>query len=141
MLRRNPSATEQMATHPLTVAVSMWGLVMGVLVLIGLTPSATIDSLPRWESFAWGAFSAAAGASILVGLFALDSMLAVSRGMMLLALTTTVYWITLIYVTGWGDGGVAASFLLVVSVVIGREGVLLRRRTVSRTGGSGGRTE
>lgn len=125
---RGLSRTQTVLEYPLATGVSLWGLVIGVLVLYGLTPSHTISRLEPWQATAWAISLLVGSVTTLWGLFVSRKVLTVARGLYLHTIVITVFWLSIIIAVGWIDGGAVASFFAVIALAIAREGINLRRR-------------
>jgi hypothetical protein len=128
MRYRHLSRTQAILEYPLATGVSLWSGVVGVLALYGVAPSRTINQLQHWQATCWAVGILLASMFTLWGLLVSRQALTVARGMYLHMITITVYGISVVAASGFSQGGVVASFLCIIAVVIGREGIVLRRR-------------
>lgn len=128
MKYRTLSRTQAILEYPLASGVSLWSVAIGVLALYGVAPSRTIEAMAHWQATGWAIGVLVASVSTLWGLFISRKVLTVARGMYLHMITIAVYGISVIAASGFTNGGAVASFLIVIALVIGREGIVLRRR-------------
>lgn len=136
MKYRTLSRTQAMLEYPLAAGVSLWAVVIGVLALYGVAPSHTINQLQEWQATMWAIGMLVASVFTFWGLFVSRKVLTVARGMYLHMITFTVYGVSVIAATGIASGGAIASFLCIIAAVIGREGIVLRRRATTGVRGA-----
>lgn len=128
MRYRTLSRTQAFLEYPLAAGVSVWAVIISVLALYGVAPSHTINELEEWQATVWAIAMLAASVFTLWGLFVSRKVLTVARGMYLHMITIAVYGVSVVAATSVAQGGAVASFLFIIGAVIGREGVVLRRR-------------
>lgn len=128
MKYRTLSRAQAFLEYPLATGISIWSVAIGVLTLYGVAPSRTISQLEPWQAKGWAVGVLLASATTLWGLFVSRKVLTVARGMYLHVITVVIYGVSIVAASGVMSGGAIASFLVVIAAVIGREGIVLRKR-------------
>lgn len=93
------------ANRALPVGVSVWGLTIGGMTVLGLHPSITISSLPLIVANGWAICTIIASLTTLYGYYVRISAPLVSRSLLLHAIMVLIYVVSFIAIVGFQDGG------------------------------------
>ena len=95
--------------HPFPLVLGVWGVLAGLLVLIGAVEPASFGALSWLSEDAWGALTAASGAAVLLGLAArARDLRPLAWGLTALAFAFAVYALAAVHSVGWHQAGVTA---------------------------------
>lgn len=116
------------ANRALPVGMSIWGIIIGGLAILGFHPSLTISGLPLPVAIGWATGTVIASIATLYGYYVKESAPLVSRSLLLLAVMVAIYFVSFIAIVGLSDGGASILSYAVVSFSLARESHALRRK-------------
>jgi len=111
------SVAEVIGEYPFCVGLTLWGLIVGILTVIGPVPSVSLDYLPRPLQIGWGVAMLVSACATALGLALRRHSLLIVRALILFATTFSTYGIAILSQGGWNRGGGTASLMLIYSVV------------------------
>lgn len=114
------------ANRALPVGVSVWGLTIGGMTVLGLHPSITIAALPLIVANGWAICTIIASLTTLYGYYVRISAPLVSRSLLLHAIMVLIYVVSFIAIVGFQDGGASILIYAVVSFSLACESRVLR---------------
>ena len=114
------------ANRALPVGVSIWGLAIGGMTVLGFHPSITISSLPLVVANGWAICTIVASLATLYGYYVRISTPLVSRSLFLHAIMALIYVVSSIAIVGFQDAGASILIYAVVSFSLACESRVLR---------------
>lgn len=102
--------------YPLEIGLVVWGLVAGLNMVTGSSPSNALQVLPDGLEQVWAVLMTLAAVTVTIGL-GMRRFATIASGMYLFATILSAYAAAIIGASGWKRGGTVAVFLLVIGIV------------------------